>query len=69
MSRGTAEKVEVSVTYKHQTDRAVLVNDGEYDFWLPKSQVTIEGGEFPDEAGTAIEIELPEWLAKEKGLI
>lgn len=68
MSRRGAEKIEVSVTFKHETDRAVLINDGDKDIWLPKSQIDIEGGEFPEE-GEACELLVAEWLAKEKGLI
>lgn len=68
MSRRNDEKIEVSVTFKHVTDRAVLVNDGDKDLWLPLSQ--IEPYEFCDtEPGEAIELLVAEWLAKEKGLI
>jgi hypothetical protein len=67
MSRRDAEKVEVSVTFKHQTGRAVLINDGDKDIWLPLSQVDYD---FCDtEPGEAIEILVAEWLAKDKGLI
>lgn len=68
MSRRNDEKIEVSVTFKHETDRAVLINDGDKDIWLPKSQIEIEGGEFPEE-GEACELLVAEWLAKDKGLI
>lgn len=68
MSRREAEKVEVSVTFKRETDRAILVNDGDKDIWLPKSQCSIAAEDFP-EPGEAIEIEVAEWLAKEKGLL
>jgi hypothetical protein len=61
------EKIEVAVTFKHITDRAVLVNDGDKDVWLPLSQVEYD---FCDtEPGEAIEIIVPEWIAKDKGLI
>lgn len=68
MSRREAKKIEVSVTMKHETDRAILVLDGDREVWLPKSQVSIEGDEFP-EPGESAELFVPEWLAKEKGLI
>lgn len=68
MSRRDAEKIEVSVTFKRETERAVLINDGDKDIWLPKSQ--IETYEFCDtEPGEAIELLVAEWLAKDKGLI
>ena len=61
------EKIEVAVTFKHITNHAVLVNDGDKDVWLPLSQVEYD---FRDtEPGEAIEIVVPEWIAKNKGLI
>ena len=68
MSHREAEKVEVSVTFKRETERAVLVHDGDKDVWLPKSQIEIEGGEWPEE-GEACDVLVAEWLAKDKGLI
>jgi len=68
MSHREAEKVEVSVTFKRETERAVLVHDGDKDVWLPKSQIEIEGGEWPKE-GEACDVLVAEWLAKNKGLI
>ena len=71
MSRlnGQAEMTEVVVTMKHQTERAVLINDGTVDHWLPKSQVYPEdsGGVFP-EKGITFTLMVPEWLAKKLGL-
>ena len=49
---------------KHETKAAWLVNDGDKDVWLPKSQCEIEMGK-----GTDCIVTLPEWLAKEKELI
>ncbi|MHB1099497.1 MAG: hypothetical protein ACYCZR_08080 [Burkholderiales bacterium] len=70
------EKIEVAVTFKHITDRAVLVNDGDKDVWLPLSQVEVnDGGDDEStfwgdlEPGQIIEIVVPEWIAKNKGLI
>ena len=68
MSRRDAEKIEVSVMFKRESNLAVLVNDGDKDIWLPKSQIDVEGGEFPEE-GKSCELLVAEWLAKEKGLI
>lgn len=63
-----------------ETEKALLVTDGttkkfknpvdgtetdeQQKCWLPKSQV-----EFIHKDGGLIEVTLPEWLAKEKGLI
>jgi len=68
MSRREAEKVEVGVTMKRETDRAILINDGDHDIWLPKSQCEVEGGQYP-EAGETFNLMVADWLAKDKGLI
>lgn len=52
----------------HETDKAILVSENgnkKNAVWLPKSQVEI------DRIGnsTEAEIQLPEWLAEEKGLL
>lgn len=57
---GGNEKVEIAASQVRETDKAYLINDGENDIWVPKSQVT-----WLDEKT----IEMPEWLAKDKGLI
>lgn len=36
-------------------------------FWLPKSQITVRRLNGPDP--TAIEVTMPYWLAKEKGIV
>lgn len=68
MSRRDAEKIELAVTLVHESDRAVLVNDGDREAWLPKSQCEVEGGEYPA-PGEAFTLYVAEWVAKEKGLI
>lgn len=51
-----------------ETDGAILVEDGDGKYWLPKSQIDYDSG--PEyEKGDEIEIDIPEWLAEEKGLI
>ena len=59
-----AELIEVSGTIKAETDLAILVDDGAFDVWLPKSQI-----EYFGEVGEECTIELPEWLAYDKKLI
>jgi len=44
---------------RHETDKAILVYDGEQSIWLPKSHVEDNGD------GT---FTVPQWLAEEKGL-
>ena len=51
----------------HETAKAWLVSDtGEKDdaFWLPLSQIEI----IDDEADEAVVLDVPNWLAEEKGL-
>jgi hypothetical protein len=54
--------VRVDCTVKRETDRAILIDNGDQETWLPKSRVEIDRtGD-----GTAI-VFLPEWLAKKRG--
>lgn len=58
-----AELVDFPVHVKHDTARAWLATVGDKDYWLPKSQCQI------DFDGRHYTLTMPEWLAKEKGLI
>jgi hypothetical protein len=60
-----ARLTDVEVLLKHETKAAYLINDGTQDIWVPKSQCEI--AENPTTATHTLT--LPEWLAKEKGLI
>lgn len=55
------ELVDVGVDFKHETEKAYLVNDGKKDVWLPKSMV-----EAYKDSGVVV---LPVWLARDKELI
>ena len=55
--------IDIAVALKHETPKAYLVENGEGEMWLPKSQV-----ELYDQPGGAV-LTMPYWLAKEKGLI
>ena len=50
-----------------ETDGAILVEDEDGKYWLPKSVIEYDGAEY--EKGDEITIDIPEWLAEEKGLI
>lgn len=66
------EFVEISVVVKHVTAKAILVNFGvKEEVWIPKSQVDDFCDDTPaTEPGYATtSIFIPEWLAKEKGMI
>jgi len=49
---------------KAETAAAVLLNDGQYEVWLPKSQIAYYG-----DIGEECIVEMPEWLALKAGLI
>jgi len=52
--------ITVTVMVKHETGRAYLVNDLKgKGVWIPKSQCELDG----------VEMQLPEWLAVEKGIV
>ena len=56
---------EFYVVVKKETDMAILVNDGDQDFWLPRSQIALREPNKNDETSVWV----PEWLATKKGLI
>lgn len=55
-----SDLIDIACELKHETAKAYLINDGMKDVWLPKSQV---------EHNDDNTFTMPEWLAKEKGLI
>ena len=59
-----SDLVDIACTVRTETARAWLINDGTREVWVPKSQVEVEI------VGTKSAIAtMPEWMAKEKGLI
>ena len=63
------EYVEICTVFQTQTDKAVLVSDGDEDVWLPKSCVEFDR-DFEDlERGDTITIQVAEWLAEQEGLV
>lgn len=68
MSRNESERVELDLHLHRETLGAFLVsenNDEEASkHWLPKSQVRVVS-----KASRAIRLDIPEWLAKDRGLI
>ena len=62
-----SDLVDVTMRLHHSTERAVLVSDDGDEkkaAWLPLSQI-----EVAQRHGGTVEITMPEWLAKDKGLI
>jgi len=49
----------------HETDAAELIDFPEGEMWIPKSQISDRSSEGDAEPW----IEIPEWLAYEKGLL
>lgn len=65
---GKNTEVEIAVVVKAVTDKAILINDGKIDVWIPKSQITdYAGSDDLDQRVTSIFV--LEWLAIEKGLV
>lgn len=64
---GNPKVVEIACQLVHQTEKAYLIDAGGKDhIWIPRSMIEDEGEE-PN--GSLYSIFIPEWLAKEKGLI
>ncbi len=59
-------KTEITGKVVRTTELAVLLDVGDYKVWLPKSQIETE---FSFDIGQDIEVEIPEWLAIDKGLV
>jgi len=64
------EEVEISCSFLRATARAVLIEDGNDEVWIPRSQIIdsdkdIDSLEREDE----FTITIPQWLADEKGLV
>jgi hypothetical protein len=69
MSKYSQDKIEVSLIWHGETDKAIKVSEGVKDAegnisytWLPKSQITYERRK------DSVEIEMPEWLYEKSGL-
>lgn len=57
----------------HETNAAILVSDSDEDdaekVWLPLSKINVARTGNRLNGKEVVEVEMPEWLAKEKGLI
>ena len=60
MDNGRSDIVDVAGEILAQTEKAIQFYDGNVTVWLPRSQIEI------GDDGT---VAMPEWLAKDKGLI
>lgn len=58
-----SDTITISAEILQETDEAILISTTGEDTWLPKSQIDYAG-----DRGDVVDIEIPEWLADEKGL-
>lgn len=61
--------VEIDVDIKNETEHAILASDGDITAWIPKSQLIDFDWDDDYITGKSMTITIPEWLAKDKGLI
>ena len=61
MTSGKSDLIDIAVEIKSETEKAYYLDDGATQVWIPKSQC-----EWNQEDGT---LTMPEWLAKDNGLI
>jgi hypothetical protein len=69
---GESDLIDVTVHLHAETEKAIRVSDdgiNSHGVWLPKSQVEYEKVYSEQKLSNIFEVTLPEWLAKEKGLI
>jgi hypothetical protein len=66
-----SERIDIAGEIRRDTpkEQAVLFYDGTREVWLPRSQIKIKEKDGFVLGGRLVEVSLPEWLAKEKGLI
>lgn len=62
---GKTEIIEIFGEIRRETNKAILFFDGTKEEWIPKSQIEYETPNKNKETT----IEIPEWLAMDKGLI
>lgn len=60
------DPIDVDIELIRETEKAVLVTDGDKDVWLPKSRISLPKDR---EEGGTYTIQVETWLAMEKGLI
>ena len=65
MTSGRSDIVDIVGDLVAETGKAILLHDGSLQAWLPKSQVEIDR----DRADGLVAVAMPEWLAKDKGLL
>lgn len=64
-----SNQIEFGGTVERETDKAFLVSDGINEMWIPKSQIIKARRIGGSASHHDFEFVLPEWLAKDKGII
>ena len=59
-------QIEFCATVENETEKSLLVSDGKEKIWLPKSQIAKQR---PIGRNGDYEFVIPQWLAKERGII
>lgn len=69
MSRGPyhSDLVDIAGIVIERREKALWLNAGTSKAWLPLSQIELDPRDAS--AGHSVSVAMPEWLAKEKGLI
>lgn len=62
-----SELVDIAGILIDVREKAVWLNDGTTKAWLPLSQIELDPPHAS--AGHTVKVTMPEWLAKDKGLI
>lgn len=63
MVSGASDLIEIAGEIRARSAKAIKLYDGAREAWLPLSQIEIE------ENGKTVTVTMPEWLARDKGLI
>ena len=64
---GRNDMVSIACNILRETALAILINDGDESVWLPKSKIEYDENAVDSDKVTTVEV--PEWLAEDKGLI
>jgi hypothetical protein len=67
MSKFSDEAADYDLSLVRETAAAWMVESGDDQFWLPKSACDFGPGEL--KPGRVVTVTVPNWLAKEKGLL
>jgi hypothetical protein len=65
----SAEIVEIVAKVVLSTDRAVLLDDGTQEVWLPLAQIEMRPLENTTSGSGFVTVCMPEWLAADKRLL